>query len=226
MRILAVDTTTPCGSIAILEDARLVAEINVASATTHSARLLSSIRFLLDANHLDIQEIEGFAVSPGPGSFTGIRIGLSTIKSFAFASGRPVAPVSSLQALAWKLRDSQARLVCPMLDAKKGEIYAALYQIEGGRMKECIGKGAYLPGDFLSKLPAHRNILFIGTGTELVRSKILDSLKDKAGFSSRSPFIAYEVGRLGCELLKAKKGVSSAELEPLYFRKSQAEEKH
>lgn len=103
MRILAVDTTTPCGSIAILEDARLVAEINVASATTHSARLLSSIRFLLDANDLDIHDIEGFAVSPGPGSFTGIRIGLSTVKSFAFASGRSVAPVSSLQALAWKL---------------------------------------------------------------------------------------------------------------------------
>ena len=226
MRILAVDTTTPSGSVAILDGTRLVAEIAVESASTHSSRLLASINLLLGALHLGIKDIEGFAVAPGPGSFTGIRIGLSTVKSFAFASGKPVAPVSSLQALAWKLRDSQARLVCPTLDAKKGEIYAALYEIEVGRMNERIAQGAYSPGDFLTMLPAHRNILFIGNGAELYRAKIRHHLKDKARFSTRSCFIAYEVGRLGGELLTAKKGVSSAQLAPLYFRISQAEEKH
>jgi tRNA threonylcarbamoyladenosine biosynthesis protein TsaB len=226
MLILAVDTTTPSGSVAILDGTRLVAEIAVESASTHSSRLLASINLLLGALHLGITDIEGFAVAPGPGSFTGIRIGLSTVKSFAFASGKPVAPVSSLQALAWKLRNSQARLVCPMLDAKKGEIYAALFEVEGGRMKECVAQGAYSPGDFLSRLLKHRNILFIGNGAELYRAKIQDHLKDNAKFSSRSGFIAYEVGWLGGELLTAKKGVSSARLEPLYFRISQAEEKH
>jgi tRNA threonylcarbamoyladenosine biosynthesis protein TsaB len=226
MLILAVDTTTPSGSVAILAGTRLVAEIAVESTSTHSSRLLASVNLLLGALNLGIKDIEGFAVAPGPGSFTGIRIGLSTIKSFAFASGKPVAPISSLQALAWKLRDSQNKLVCPMLDAKKGEIYAALFEVEGGRMKECVAQGAYSPGDFLSRLPKHRNILFIGNGTELCRPKIQDSLKDNAKFSSRSGFIAYEVGRLGGELLKAKKGVSSDRLEPLYFRVSQAEEKH
>jgi len=226
MFILAIDTTTPSGSVAILDGTRLVAEIAVESISTHSSRLLASINLLLGALHLGIKDIEGFAVAPGPGSFTGIRIGLSTVKSFAFASGKPVAPVSSLQALAWKLRNSQSRLVCPMLDAKKGEIYAALYEVAGGRMKERIAQGAYSPDDFLARLPAHRNILFIGNGAELYRPKIQDSLKDNAKFSTRSYFIAYEVGRLGGELLTAKKGVSSARLEPLYFRISQAEEKH
>jgi tRNA threonylcarbamoyladenosine biosynthesis protein TsaB len=226
MLILAVDTTTPCGSAAILDGTRLVAEIAVESTSTHSSRLLASVNLLLGAVHLGIEDIEGFAVAPGPGSFTGIRIGLSTVKSFGFASGKPVAPVSSLQALAWKLRDSQTKLVCPMLDAKKGEIYAALFEVEGGRMRECVAQGAYSPGGFFSRLPAHRNILFIGNGAELYRPKIQDSLKTNAEFSSRSCFIAYEVGRLGGELLIAKKGVSSDRLEPLYFRISQAEEKH
>jgi len=226
MLILAVDTTTPSGSAAILDGARLVAEIGVESASTHSSRLLASVNLLLTGLQLKIEDIEGFAVAPGPGSFTGIRIGLSTVKSFAFASGKPVAPVSSLYALAWKLRDSPARLICPMLDAKKGEVYGALYQVEGGRLKERVAQGAYSPGDFLARLPARRNILFIGNGAALYRKKIQAHLKVKASFSSRSCFIAYEVGRLGGELLKAKKGVSSARLEPLYFRISQAEEKH
>ena len=102
MRILAVDTTTPSGSVAVLEDKRLLAEIGVESASTHSVRLFSSVSALLDALHLNILEIDGFAVTPGPGSFTGIRIGLSAIKSFALASGKPIAAVSSLKAMAWK----------------------------------------------------------------------------------------------------------------------------
>ncbi len=263
MRILAVDTTTPGGSAAVLEDRRLLAEFAVeapstaagaaagagalartpapagapgfargsASAAkahplTHSARLLSSIDLLLGALHLGIQDIDGFAVTPGPGSFTGIRIGLSTVKSFAFASGKPIAPVSSLAALAWKLRDEPVSLVAPMLDAKRGEIYAALFEIRGKKLKETIPQGAYPPDRFLALLPARRAILVIGNGSGLCREKIVGRLKDNARFSDRSPFIAYEVGLLGHDILAANKGISSTELEPLYYRKSQAEEKH
>lgn len=226
MRILAVDTTTPSGSVAVLEDKRLLAEIGVESLSTHSVRLLSSIRVLLDALQLNIQEIDGFAVTPGPGSFTGIRIGLSTVKSFAFASGKPVAAVSSLAAMAWKVRNLRACLAAPMLDAKKGEIYAALFEIRQEKLLEIIPQNAYSPDFFLSLLPAHRVVNFIGNGIEPYRRKILDYLKDKARFSTRSPFIAREVGELGLYILKAKKGISSTELEPVYFRRSQAEEKH
>jgi tRNA threonylcarbamoyladenosine biosynthesis protein TsaB len=226
MRILSVDTTTPSGSVAVLADQRLLGETSVESSSTHSARLLSSINLLLEALHLGIQDIDGFAVTPGPGSFTGIRIGLSTVKAFAFASGKPVAPVSSLQALVWKLRDSKERLIAPMLDAKKGEIYAGLFEMRKERLAEMIPQGAYFPDRFLSLLPAHRTVQFIGNGMEICRAKILDRLKDRARFSSRSPFMAYEVGLLGYDILKAGKGVPSTELEPLYFRKSQAEEKH
>jgi tRNA threonylcarbamoyladenosine biosynthesis protein TsaB len=226
MRILSVDTTTPSGSVAVLADQRLLGETSVESSSTHSARLLSSINLLLEALHLGIQDIDGFAVTPGPGSFTGIRIGLSTVKAFAFASDKPVAPVSSLQALAWKLRDSKERLIAPMLDAKKGEIYAGLFEMRKERLAEMIPQGAYSPDRFLSLLPARRTVQFIGNGIEICRAKILDRFKDRARFSARSPFMAYEVGLLGHDILKAGKGVPSTELEPLYFRKSQAEEKH
>jgi len=226
MRILAVDTTTPSGSVAVVEDDRLLAETAVESPSTHSARLLAAVDLLLKSLNLDIQEIEGYAVTPGPGSFTGIRIGLSTVKSFAFASGKPIAPVSSLLALAWKVGESESCLVAPMLDAKKGEIYAALFEFKKGRARERIPQGAYAPERFLARLPAGREIVFIGNGIGLCRREIAARFKSKAVFSNRSPFIAFEVGRLGRDILKKGKGVSSLDLEPIYFRKSQAEERH
>ena len=117
--LLGVDTTTPSGSIALLKGTSLLAEVNQDSPTTFSERLLPAIRFLLESNGLKIQDVGGFAVAVGPGSFTGIRIGLSTVKSFAYSSGRPVAPVSTLMALARKIQHPKNRLICPLLDAKK-----------------------------------------------------------------------------------------------------------
>jgi tRNA threonylcarbamoyladenosine biosynthesis protein TsaB len=225
MRILAVDTTTPHGSVAVLDGDRLLAEIGIASATTHSSRLLSSIDLLLESVGLDIRGIEGFAVTPGPGSFTGIRIGLSTVKSFAFASGRPVAAVSSLRALAWKFRE-QAGLAGPMLDAKKGEIYAALFEVSAAGLAEVVPQGAYSPVAFLAALPTDRPITIIGDGVRVCGDRIGAALGPHAKISLRSPFIAAEVGLLGREILAAGAGVTAEALEPLYYRSSQAEDKH
>jgi tRNA threonylcarbamoyladenosine biosynthesis protein TsaB len=225
MLILALDTTTGSGSVALLEKTRLLGEINTETSGSHSAILLRSVDHILRANSLKIEDIAGFAVAAGPGSFTGIRIGLSTIKAFAFASGRTVAPVSTLSALALKLKDSRSRLVAPFLDAKKGEVYAALFESKGEALDEVLPQGAYTPDQFLSALPGHRMITLIGNGVEVYKEKIQAYLKDKARFSARSPFIAYEVGMLGYDLLKKGRGVRGEELQPLYFRKSQAEEK-
>ncbi|MGD2295234.1 MAG: tRNA (adenosine(37)-N6)-threonylcarbamoyltransferase complex dimerization subunit type 1 TsaB [Candidatus Aminicenantes bacterium] len=226
MIILAVDTTTPAGSVALLKGKAVLSEINTDSVLTFSERLLPAIHFVLQIHGLKSQDIEAFALAVGPGSFTGIRIGVSTVKSFAYASGKPVAPVSSLKALALKLHNQGGRLFCPVLDAKKGEIYAALFESKRGRLKEIIPEGAYSPDSFLSRLPARRIISFIGNGMVVYREKIFEYLRDKARFPTRSLFIAREVGLLGYELLKEKKGVRSWDVEPLYFRKSQAEEIH
>jgi tRNA threonylcarbamoyladenosine biosynthesis protein TsaB len=225
MLVLALDTTTGSGSVALLDATRFLGEINAESSGSYSVRLLRAVDFLLRANSLKIEDMDGFAVAAGPGSFTGIRIGLSTIKAFAFALGKQVAPVSTLFALASKLKDSPSHLISPLVDAKKGEIYTALFESRGESLEEVIPQGAYAPDRFFSLLPAHRNITFIGNGVEVYRQKILAYLKDKARFSSRSLFIAYEVGVLGREILKQGRGVNGENLQPIYFRKSQAEER-
>lgn len=224
MLILAVDTTAPGGSVALLEDETLLGEVNIDAAGTHSARLLRSVDFLLGAHGRDVRAVDAFAVAAGPGSFTGIRIGLGAVKALAFASGRPVAPVSTLAALAAKLAAEGARLVAPLLDAKKGEIYAALFEAGRAGLAEVVPQGAYAPDAFFARLPARRVIAFAGTGLAAYRAKLLPYVRDKARFPRRSAFIAAEVGRIGRAMVLAGQGVGAAALEPIYFRPSQAEE--
>lgn len=224
MLILAIDTTTPGGSVALLEDGTLLGEANVESAATHSARLFRSIDFLIGALGKDIRDVDAFAVAVGPGSFTGIRIGVGAVKSLAFASGKPVAAVSTLLAMASKLASESTPLVCPLLDAKKGEIYAGLFEAKDGGLVEIIPQGAYDPEAFFARLPTDRAIAFAGSGVAAYRAGILSRVGGQACFPERSRFIAAEVGRIGAGLLRAGRGVDAASLEPLYFRRSQAEE--
>jgi len=211
--------------VALLDGGTLLGEANVESAATHSARLLRSIDFLLGALGRDIREVEAFAVAAGPGSFTGIRIGVGAVKSLAFASAKPVASVSTLLALASKLSADGARLVCPLLDAKKEEVYAALFEARKAGLRELIPQGAYGPDAFFARLPARRVIAFAGSGLAVYREKLLPYVRDKARFPCRSSFLAAEVGRIGHGMIREGKGIAAAALEPLYFRRSQAEER-
>lgn len=226
MIILAVDTTTPNGSVALLEDRRLAAEINSTGPLNHSQRLLPAVHFVLETQRLEIADIDAFAVAAGPGSFTGIRVGMSTVKAFACASGKSIAPVSALAALALKLRSSRPRLLCPLMDAKKGELYTSLFEYRDHKLHELIPQGSYRADRFLSLCPSHRVIHFIGTGVPLYKKKINDYLGDRVRFSHRSLYTAFEVGLMGFDMIQAGEGRSHLEVEPLYFRKSQAEEGH
>lgn len=226
MILLAVDTTTPNGSVALLKDRRLLAEINSSGPLDHSRRLLPAIHFVLEAQRMDIADVDGFAVAAGPGSFTGIRVGMSTVKALAYASGKSIAPVSALAALALKLRSSRSRLLCPFMDAKKGELYTALFEGRDFNLHELIPQGSYKADRFFSLCPSHRVIHFIGTGCCLYRKKIREYLGDKARFSQRSLYTAFEVGLLGIDKIQAGGGKNHLEVEPLYFRKSQAEDGH
>lgn len=226
MLILALDTCSPSGSVALLKNTRLLSEFNLDSEMTHSERLLPAVEFLFQTVGSRLEDVDGYALAAGPGSFTGIRIGMSTVKAFAFAHNKPVVPVSNLKSLALKLRQPQSRLLCPVLDAKKGEVYAALFEARASKLQEVLPQGVYKPDGFFSLLPSHRVVSFIGSGVDVFRDKIFAYLKDKARFSSRSHFIGHEVGLLGYEALSRDKGMDFREVEPLYFRKSQAEEKH
>ncbi len=225
MLILAVDTTTPSGSVALLEGEVLLGEAGIESPATHSARLLRTVDFLLGAHGRDVKDVDAFAVTAGPGSFTGIRIGVGAVKALAFASGKPVAPVSTLLALAEKLSEDGESLVCPLLDAKKEEIYAGLFEAGTDGLAELIPQGAYDPDAFFARLPPERAIVFAGSGLAVCREKLLAAVGGRARFPRRSSFIAAEVARLGAAIVRAGGGVDAAALEPIYYRRSQAEEK-
>ena len=226
MLILAIDTNTPAGSVAILQGRRLLAEVNLDTPQTHSERLLPAVDLLLSSLGIGLPQVEGYDLAVGPGSFTGIRIGMSTVKSLAFSSRRPIAAVSNLEALALKIRQSQARLLCPLIDAKKSEVYSALFEARSGDLQEIIPQGVYSPDALFSRIPAHRIVTFIGSGVPVYRDRLSDYFKDKARLSRRSLYVGYEVGLLGYERLKAGQGLDSFQVEPLYFRRSQAEENH
>jgi tRNA threonylcarbamoyladenosine biosynthesis protein TsaB len=126
MKILAIDTSTRVGSIALVEGPLLKAQQILNVRTTHNQRLLPGIERILDDADWSLDDLDGFAVSLGPGSFTGLRIGLSIIKGLAWATGKPLAAVPTLDALAANVSFVPHK-ICPILDARKGEIYTALY---------------------------------------------------------------------------------------------------
>ncbi len=226
MLILAVDTTTRFGSVALLEEGEPRVEINYTSPSSHSRHLFQAVDEAFRLSGRKLEEVEGLAVAAGPGSFTGIRIGLSLVKALGMASGKPVAPVSSLQAMARKMIFPGAGLLAPMIDARKGEIFAALFYVEGeNNLKEILPEGAYLPEDFLSRIPADGMVDFLGTGCDLYRQLIIRKMGVRARFSARSYYLAAEVGKIGYEMIKSGGGRKASVLEPIYYRKSQAEER-
>ena len=134
MRILGVDTSTSCGSLGLIDEDGVIAEYALFREETHSARLVPAIQALLREARININEIDGMAISLGPGSFTGLRVGLSAVKGLALATEKLVVGIPTLDALASNLPFTPY-LICPILDARKGEVYTALYKDgEGDRL--------------------------------------------------------------------------------------------
>src|SRR2546422_7792992 len=127
MRVLAVDTSSEYGSVSVTDRGEVVGEIRLASSIQHSERLFHSIEFLFHYLSFQFQDIDIFAAACGPGSFTGLRVGIAAMDGFAAANGKRSAGVTTLQALAWKT-GLRSVLVAPMIDARRGDIYGAVYQ--------------------------------------------------------------------------------------------------
>ncbi len=211
MKILAWDTSTPYPSVALLEDGELLGEVNLNIGLFHSSHLLPSVDYLLRLLSLDRKEVDLLAATIGPGSFTGIRVGLSMAKALCFSLRKPFVPVISLDALALKERGR----VAAGIDAKKGEVFAALY-VDGRREGEVSAIGIE---DFVS-LPAD---VFIGDAA-LRFGELIKRQRPSARISSRSLFIAHEVGKLGFKLQEEGRVIEDpARIYPLYLRASDAE---
>jgi len=224
MRILGIDTATACGGIGLIDDDAVVAEYTFHRDETPSAQLVPAIETLLEEARLDLKEIDGMAVSAGPGSFTGLRVGLSAVKGLALAIERPVAGVPTLDALAAQLPITPS-LICPIVDARKGEVYAALYKQGGnGKVEQLTPYQVLPPSRLLEELPPQETV-FVGDGVEVYGELIVERLADKALFAP--PHLrclrGATVAKLGLQRLAHKEGDDVSSLTPIYVRPSDAE---
>src|SRR2546425_10061626 len=163
MRVLAVETSTLAGGAALLDGELVVGEYVLDVSATHSERLMGAIDRLLTDAGWTVRDLEGLAVSVGPGSFTGLRIGLSTVKGLALALSIPIVAVPTLDAMA-ALLPFAALPVCPVLDARKREVYASLYRWDGLGMRREWEYLAIAPGDLARRL--HEPVIVVGDGAD------------------------------------------------------------
>lgn len=223
MIILAVDTSTPTGSVAVLNGDTVLAEVAVTSQETHAKRLVSAIDAILGMTGQTVADCDGFAVTTGPGSFTGLRIGISTAKGLGFASRKPVAGVSTLDALAYQF-PSFPHLICPILDARKGQIYTALYRSTGHmKWKRVTEDCAVEPGEWLKRVADP--CLFVGDGTSVYARLITKTLGNLAYFAPAymNRVRASVVGYIGMKQILDGRTTDVERLVPHYIRKSDAE---
>jgi len=224
MKILGLDTATSYASLGIIDDDGVVAEYALHRAETLSARLLPAIEALLAEARLDLHEIDGIAVSLGPGSFTGLRVGLSAVKGLALAVERPVAGVPTLDALACNLPFTPHQ-ICPLLDARKGEIYTALYKNgAGGHIEQLTPYQVLSPSALIEQIPPQQTV-FLGDGVEVCRELIVERLAEKALFAPlHLGFLrGTTVAELGLRRIRRGEPDDIASLVPIYVRPSDAE---
>ena len=183
MKLLAVDTATEICGIALAENGRVTAELILDRGETHTRSIMEAVQAVLSADRLRISQIDVFAVTRGPGSFTGLRIGISTVKGLAAAGGKPVVGISSLAVLAHQAAVGTP-LVCPLMDARRKEVYWRLYRRNGHLLKPLDKEQVGPAGDIVSAVA--ESCLFIGNGVAQYRSTIERGLENLAVFAGKN----------------------------------------
>ena len=211
MRILAVDTSSERGSVCITDNDSVLGEIRLASSVQHAERLFRSVEFLLESLPITLADIDLFVASRGPGSFTGLRVGLAAMDGFASAHGKPGAGVSTLEALAWKT-GIEDELIASVVDARRGEIYGALYRRVLNQLVEERPPAVLPPDRWFASLPDSR-VHMCGDGAMKYRSFI-----DRPGwvFCNMDLYLAVTMAQLASTNRCGR-------LEPLYVRRTDAE---
>ena len=224
MKLLAVETSTLMGSIAVVDGNRILCELTLHVEETHSSQLMPAIDHVLKTVGLAPGELDGFAIALGPGSFTGLRIGMSTVKGLATATSKPVVGVPTLEAMAWGFPFCP-HLICPLIDARMKEVYAAWFSSKEGTVVR-RSEDLVLPPSVLLEEVAEET-LFFGSGAQRYREEITEMMGDLARFASPEIMGARAsiVGMLAAEKMNRNEISDTDSLEPLYIRESQAQMK-
>ena len=183
MLILGIDTATPWESVSVVSGGVVLSERGVFLERDHCASLLRVLAEALSASNVSLSDLEGIAVSVGPGSYTGLRVGLSTAKGLAYSAGKPLVGVSTLEAVAQVGFgvDRDTNLVCPMIDARKGEVFAALFERNGKGCERVTSDLLVDPRLLLLRTDIQeKGCLFLGDGVEVHRRVIESALGNKA----------------------------------------------
>jgi tRNA threonylcarbamoyladenosine biosynthesis protein TsaB len=222
MKVLAIDTATSCGVVGLAENGRPVAELSLVSRETHSARLLPGIEWLLKSAGWTIAEIDGFGVTLGPGSFTGLRVGLSAVKGLAWSLRKPVAGLSSLEILADQYR-GEGVTIAPMLDARRDRVYCAAYRWNGDKLAILRPPSDSSAPEFVRDLTGP--VVCFGEGARKYRGAIEAIGKNGVIFAPAEYDLprGTTAARLASEALARGETLDIYRAEPLYLRPSEAE---
>jgi tRNA threonylcarbamoyladenosine biosynthesis protein TsaB len=222
--VLGIETSTIHGGVALLADDRLLASYTLSVEVTHSERLLPAIDRALGDAGLALKDLSGLAVAIGPGSFTGLRIGLSTAKGLAATTGLPLAGVPTLEAMAWAIPFAICP-VCPMLDARKAEVYAGIFRHGEGGVARLLPEVAIRPEDLVARIEGPT--IFLGDGARIHAGLLREALGARVLF----PPLALRggnpalVAELGLARLRRGEADPLERLAPMYLRPPEAEVK-
>ena len=222
MKILGIDTATPILALGIVDGDKVLSEIRFNAGQTHAQILLPNIEKILKDSSLQLEDLDGIALSIGPGSFTGLRIGLATAKGLCFASGKPLLTVPTLDGLVYFNRSLPYPLV-PVLDAKKNEVYSAVYNNREGVLERISDYWVLSVEKLVAKIP--EEVIFLGLGLEVFQDRLKELCGEKAHFleGERNLPSGSAIAFLGLEKFKRSEFEDLEKAEPLYLRSSEAE---
>lgn len=221
MKILGLESSAKAASVALTEDGRLLSQYWQASGLTHSRTLLAMAEDLLKNLELTVSDIDVIAVAIGPGSFTGVRIGTAAVKGLSWAADKPACGVSTLEAMAYHLADREDVVICPVMDARRGQVYNAKFVQESGNLTRLCPDRAISTDELIEEAKNDDKIYFlVGDGADLCYGKFVE-----AGVTVK---IAPEHLRLQsawgvCKAAEHGEMIEPDKLVPNYLRLSQAE---
>lgn len=223
MRILGLDTSTMTATCAVIEDNKLLGEYSLSQDMSHSEKLVPMIKEILDGLNLKIKDIDLYGVGIGPGSFTGLRIGVATIKSFAHLFDKPVVGVPTLEALAYNLPYND--IVVPMIDARRERVYTGIYTWDNGILKEIMASDVLPIDEVMERLKEYEDVVVNGNGSALHKKYIVEELQNKVKFSTMGQNICRASSIAELAKIKYDKGQVDDyfTLAPDYLRESQAQ---
>lgn len=226
MKILAIDTATEVCSVAILENDNVIKEKTLEAVNTHSVALMPLVQNILIECNLTINDIDLFACDKGPGSFTGIRIGLSTIKAFCDVTNKPCVGITSLEGFAYKLKDylNLDFYICSLLNANHNNAYCGIFNFDNGKFVQIHDYFS----DSISKIieitnQLEKNIFFVGNCGILYKDMIQSDCVKKFEIDNNINISAIDIGRAAFDKFSSGAYGDADFLTPLYLKKSSAE---